>query len=216
MGSSRDFSWAAYLRPNPKPKPEYKWAGPPANAPDRIREYVQQLESTYFFAGPETPESLAHMIEWYRKHAPGRRRAFRASGVLVIVIGAFLPFLAAFGGRLSIGGRYLDKDMAVAGLAVILSVLAALNQFFRWDESWRGQIQSMFKLQRLRIMWEAKKAEAYQLADTDEALRVLRGASEELIRGAHDVAGQEMNEFFELQRFPEMRPPDGKSPAHQR
>jgi hypothetical protein len=201
MGSSQ-WSIAEYLRRDASS--DYTWSSPLPTTHEKVRAYVQQLESTYFFASPRTPESLAYMIEYYRRRAPRRRRAYRLSGVLVLVIGAVLPFIAAFGERLAVP---FGKDMFVAGLAVALSVVAALNQFFRWDEAWKNQTRSLFKLQQLRIMWEAKKAEAYLIADADEALRVLQLAAGELIQSSHDVAGQEMNDFFQLQRFPDARPP---------
>ena len=168
---------------------------------EEVQAYLQQIEATYFFADQNTPESLASMIEYYRKRVPGRRRAFRATGIAVIVIGATLPFIAALG-DVTIGDWHFKKDLIVSGLAVALSIFSGFAQFFRWDESWRGQTRSLFRLQRLRATWELQKAKAFQLRNPAEAIALLESGVNELIRGSHEVALEEMDTFFSNQRLP--------------
>lgn len=175
---------------------------PPEAAP-AVRAYLDQLETTYFFGDQRTPESLASLIAYYRTRAPWGRTAFRVSGVLIIAIGALLPFVAGLGNQLTVFGRAPNKDIVLSIMALALSMLAGLNQFFRWDERWKANTQSLFRLQRLRASWELEKIRACHMQEPDAAIAALQSAAETLIQRAHEVAGEEMESFFRLQKAPE-------------
>jgi len=209
MGRSSSSIWKEHL--GLATVSEYTPVAIPSNAPARVQEYIQHLEAGYFFRSRDTPESLEYMIQYYRTRTPWSRKAFRTTGVLIIVLGVLLPFVAGLGDRLELFGWKPDKDILVSALALVLGLLSGLNQFFRWDERWKGHTQSLFKLQRLRAHWELEKALACQMTDADKAIELLTSAVEELVTRAYDVAGEEMDNFFRLQRLPERSAPDSKS-----
>ena len=166
---------------------------------DPRQEYLAELEKTPFFAGSEVKGSLSSMISYYQSRTPRKRIWFRTTGILVILLSAALPVLAAFGERL-VGNT--AKDIIVAVVAAIIALLSGLNTFFRWDATWHGYTQSLFELYRIRAEWESSRAAAITNRDLAVGLKSLQEAQARAISEAYTVAQSEMAEYFSRQSFP--------------
>lgn len=66
--------------------------------------------------------------DFYDRRAHWHRRFYRATGVIVIMIGAALPVLVA--------PTYPGKQITVSLAGTIVAALTGLRAFYRWDDSW--------------------------------------------------------------------------------
>ncbi len=73
-------------------------------------------------------EYAIQVREFYDRRAHWHRRLYRTSGIVVIVIGAALPVLAAL--------SYPGKSLTVSLAGVVVAALTGLRAFYRWDQSW--------------------------------------------------------------------------------
>jgi hypothetical protein len=73
-------------------------------------------------------EYAMRVREFYDRRAHWHRRFYRATGVIVIFIGAALPVLVA--------PTYPGKQIVVSLAGTIVAALTGLRAFYRWDESW--------------------------------------------------------------------------------
>jgi hypothetical protein len=66
--------------------------------------------------------------DYYDRRAHWHRRLYRATGIVVILVGAALPLLAA--------PVYPGKQLAVSLAGTLVAALTGLRAFYRWDQSW--------------------------------------------------------------------------------
>jgi hypothetical protein len=165
-------------------------------SPNPIDKYLEEVKKSVFFQDKKTVDSFQSLIEWYRKRSPHKRLYYRASGLLIIVLGIALPILAVFGKDLEY------KDLWVSVLAGLIALLTGLNSFFRWDVAWRGHIQALLTLDRLQKEWEFAIAKARALPDAGEGLKLAIEATEQFQTRAHDTVEAEAKGFFTVQRLP--------------
>jgi hypothetical protein len=66
---------------------------------------------------------------WYFEHSKRPMVMFRTVGVLLIVLSASVPLLSTLDG--------LWRTIVLPAVAVSIAVLAGLNAFFQWNETWQ-------------------------------------------------------------------------------
>lgn len=170
-----------------------------------VERYIVELRTSVFFSGEEVDESLANMLCYYRRQAWHRQLRFRISGIALIVASASLPLLVAFGGRLHLGGWYLDKDVAVATASVLVAILTSLLSFFRWEVGWRGASEALFTIRALEAEWEGALASARLEHDAATGRAMAKAAFEKFHSGTFDVVKGEMSEYFKAAQPPNVR-----------
>jgi hypothetical protein len=73
-------------------------------------------------------DSVVPLKNQYNWRADWHRRNFRLSGIVVILVSASLPLLAAF--------DYWWKDLVVAVAGVVIATVTGLRTFYHWDQMW--------------------------------------------------------------------------------
>jgi Na+/melibiose symporter-like transporter len=136
---------------------------------------------------------IENLATKYRDRARLHKLWFWASGVLVILLSATLPFLAG----LDFGG----KEETIGIIAVVIAALTGLRSFFHWDQSWSLLRQTDFELTELIRNWRLdrqaalREPESQQPKELDEITRTFLADAQRL-RRAESVA------FFGRLTFP--------------
>jgi hypothetical protein len=63
------------------------------NSLTKVEAFLSALNEQSFFKDESTPGSVLWYIDFYKKRAPQRRRAFRAGGFILLFLSISLPFL---------------------------------------------------------------------------------------------------------------------------
>jgi hypothetical protein len=71
---------------------------------------------------------LLELRAFYHWRATWQRLFYRASGILVVLVGAALPLLTAL--------SYAHKQLVVSLAGVVVAAVTALRAFYRWDQAW--------------------------------------------------------------------------------
>lgn len=178
----------------------------PNPQPNLTDKYLTDLQEVLFFKGKEDNGSLAWFVDYYNKHAGRTMRWFRLFGVLVIVLSASLPLLAAYEAQLP-GGT-----MIVSLVAVLIAIATGISTFFRWDVGCQGYIGAKLALLDLESNGHVKIAWARREPDAAGGLTQAQEATEQFMRQAHLLVMAETKGYFDMQRNPdgqEPRPPVG-------
>lgn len=168
-----------------------------------VEAYLAALKQSSFFASKDTHGSLEYLLAYFRRHSTEKKNKFRISNVLLILMSAALPLLAAFGDRL-VGVE--NKDLVLSIVSAAIAVLTGLLAHYRWDVGWRGQTEALFALNGLRAEWDAQVAAARVATDQEETVKRLAEAFERLRSGTFEVVRAEMGEFFKVLKAPDAPP----------
>ena len=113
---------------------------------------------------PKIDETIAKLIDveaalslverttvlWHQElhnRAKASRYLFRGSGVLVLLLSASLPIIAA--------SAYYTDRVLIAALGSAIGVLSALNTFYRWGDRWRIYRRAELEIEGALREWEA-------------------------------------------------------------
>lgn len=107
-----------------------------------------------------TPEQFCDQAEayvlrvraFYDSRARWHRRFYRASGVLVIVLGGALPLLAT--------ASWSGEDVLVSVTGFLVATATALRGFYRWDSSWVLLRATEMAITRRYLRWKAEQGTA--------------------------------------------------------
>ena len=133
---------------------------------------------------------LFRLRSFYHSRATWHRRFFRFSGIVVVLIGAFLPLVTTL--------SYAGKDLLVSVMGVLIAALTALRAFYRWDQSWillRGTERT------ITAAWWDYQARVTAITSGDattERHEAARALAELLV----DIRQEEADFFFKDLRFP--------------
>lgn len=149
--------------------------------PDQLGGYPKAVE-TYLF----------RLRSFYHARAVWHRRFFRFSGIMVVLIGAFLPLVTTM--------SYAGKDLVVSLMGVVVAALTALRAFYRWDQSWillRGTERTI-----TGAWWGYQARVTAITSDGDDAAYERHAAARELAAMLVDVRQEEADFYFKDLRFP--------------
>jgi Na+/melibiose symporter-like transporter len=136
---------------------------------------------------------VADLAKAYRNRAKWHKIWFWLSGVVVIVLSATLPLLA--------GLEFDKKDGTLGIVAVVVAALAALRNFFHWDQSWSLLRQADFELTELIRKWKVERQAALR-APEDERPKLLDKITLAFLDEAQRVRRAESTAFFGRLTFP--------------
>src|SRR5260370_35164944 len=128
--------------------------------------------------------------KWYEAHANRPRIAFRAVGVVVILLSLSIPFIAAL--------RFTGKDLVLSLSAVLIAIATSLNSFFKWEQTWQAFRKSEFALDHLLTAWHLQRVEALHETHPARPRERILTATEQLIEDANKVASSETKQFFDM------------------
>lgn len=173
------------------------------DAATQTERFLEALNDQTFFKDEQTAGSIRWYIDYYKRRAPGRRIAFRASGFLILFLGISLPMIT--------GLTPEAHQASVASiLAWLIAVVAAANSFFNWQQGWQGYTQTQLSLQFALAEWDMAVAEARSAASDEEGLAIAKESLKKLVKSVTDAIAMETAQFFEGVKFPE----SGTTAAH--
>lgn len=144
----------------------------------------------------EFPQGVESYVLRLRRHYDFRaiwhRRFYRASGILVIVVGAALPLLVSL--------DYAAKSVVVSVSGVLIAAVTALRTFYRWDQSWMALRNAETAI--TRVWWDYQGKVGQDGADRS-ALAL------ELVRQVFEIRRAEAESYFDELAFPAGRGVDG-------
>ena len=161
---------------------------------DKRKEYLEALESGFFFKDKKVHGSLEAMIEYYSRRTAYFRIVYRAVGVLLIALSASIPIVNL------VKTQIPHKELLVSAIATCLTVLSGVAAFFRWDHTWQSRTQCHDALLRQKAEWESKRSQALKEVDEAKGLLLLQEAQERLIANVYTIVESERSEFFKLQK----------------
>ena len=167
----------------------------------KLDRYLAELAAMPFLCDENVRDSCTHMISYYRKRAGYKRRAFRTTSVLLILLGASLPAVAAF-----VDGTHGKVVLSI--MSALIAFLTGLIAHFRWEVGWRSQTEAMFALKAEKSAWDTSVAYAKSLDDEDAAIKFLAERYELYRTHVFEIARGERGKFFKA-----MEPPGVKLPG---
>ena len=165
-----------------------------ANALER---YLIEVQKTRFFQDQEVGGSFAQAREFHAKRASYRRTAFRRWGMLVVILSATLPVVAAFSDTLP------GNTLLVSLMAAAIAILTSANSFFHWDTGWQGSTNVQIGIDVLYDNWQLAIANARTNRNESEGLEQASKATQEFMDAVHQLIESEAKEYLSRQRFPE-------------
>ncbi|MGW3498954.1 DUF4231 domain-containing protein, partial [Streptomyces sp. NPDC001020] len=90
-----------------------------------LDEFLEVADDELDAAVERYVQRLRH---FYDARARWHRRGYRASGIVVIAVGALLPLVAT--------SQFPHKELTLSLVGVTVSVITALRSFYRFDQSW--------------------------------------------------------------------------------
>ena len=168
------------------------------NSLPKVEAFLSALSEQSFFKDESTQGSVLWYIDFYKKRAPSRRRAFRAGGFILLFLSISLPFLTQMAAK--------DQQAQVAStLAWLIALVAAANSFFNWQKAWQGYTQTQLTLQFALTEWELKTAEARAASADEEGLLVLKDSLQKFVKTVSEAVSGETAQYFEGVKIPETR-----------
>jgi uncharacterized protein DUF4231 len=162
-----------------------------------LEKYLEEVQKTRFFQGEEVGGSFAQAREFHGKRAGFRRTAFRRWGMLVVILSATLPVVAAFSDMLPAG------TLLVSLMAAAIAILTSANSFFHWDTGWQGSTNVQMGIDQLYDNWQFAIANARTNTNGSDGLEQARKATQEFVDAVHELIEAEAREYLSRQRFPE-------------
>jgi Na+/melibiose symporter-like transporter len=129
----------------------------------------------------------------YRDRARLHKLWFWASGALIILLSATLPFLA--------GLDFDGKEKTIGVIAVIIAALTGFRSFFHWDQSWSLLRQTDFELTELIRNWRLDKEAALREPESQQA-NALDEITRKFLADAQRLRRAESVAFFGRLTFP--------------
>ena len=139
-------------------------------------------------------EKVDRSRQWYETRAKRPRIAFRAIGVVVILLSLSIPLIAAF--------QFSKKDIVLTLSAVLIAIATSLNSFFKWEQTWQAFRKTEFALDHLLTVWDLRRVEAMLDPDPSKAQEKILTATAQLIEDANKVSGSETQQFFDRIEWP--------------
>lgn len=103
------------------------------NSLSKVEAFLSALQEQSLFKDTGTQGSVVWYIDFYQQRAPSRRKAFRASGFILLFLSISLPFITQI--------SPVDWQPKVASvLAWLIALVAAANAFFNWQKAWQSCI----------------------------------------------------------------------------
>ena len=156
----------------PVPLPPDLFEQPPSGFTAAVGEYAMRVR------------------EFYDKRAHWHRRFYRATGVIVIFIGAALPVLVA--------PTYPGKQIIVSLAGTLVAALTGLRAFYRWDESWVVMRTTERAVTEAYWQWRAQLDAARDTA----AAEAHRAATQVLLARLGELQLREADTYFKDLSYP--------------
>jgi hypothetical protein len=135
---------------------------------------------------------------WYAAHTFWPRLLFRSVGTAIILLSVSLPLVAT-----QQPSQY--KDLAVSVIGILVALLSGLAAFFRWDETWKGNVGALMELDHRQAVWELRILEARRTADTEQGIVLALQATKDLLEEARLVDVANTQTFFQSVRVPDAK-----------
>jgi len=164
-----------------------------------LENYLVEIKKTRFFQDEKEGGSFAQSREFHGKRASIRRKEFRRWGMLVIILSATLPVVAAFSDALP------GKTLLVSIMAAAIAILTSANSFFHWDTGWHGSTNVQIGIDNLYDDWEIGIVNAKTNTDPVEGLEQARKTTKIFFDATHNLIESEAKEYLSQQRFPEAK-----------
>jgi hypothetical protein len=139
-------------------------------------------------------DNVVEARQYYEKRAQRPKRAFRVSGVAVILLSLSIPFIASL--------KFEGKDMLLSAFAVLIAIITSLGSFYKWEHTWRSYRQAESTLGHLLALWDFQIIEATQETETSKGAEKIIAATQQLLEAAHKVTSTETEEFFSKVEWP--------------
>ncbi len=169
------------------------------NSLPKVESFLTALKEQSFFRDENTQGSLLWYIAFYQSRAPNRRRAFRATGFVLLFLSISLPFLT------QLFPAELQPQVA-SGIAWLIALVAAANSFFNWQKTWQLYTQAQLTLQFALSEWELRTAEARAANTDEEGIHVLQTALQQLTKTVSEAIANETAQYFEGVKVPDVHP----------
>lgn len=137
--------------------------------------------------------AVTNLRDRYRRRADRGVLFFRASGIVLVSIGGFIPVLAV--------ADYPHKAVVLAATGVMMSLATSLHTFFRWDRQWQILREAQFRLENSHLEWLLRTSEAQSLPEEQRHL-CLAEANRNLLEQYRSIRAEEASGFFSLLQFP--------------
>ncbi|MDH2387790.1 DUF4231 domain-containing protein [Streptomyces sp. HNM0663] len=125
---------------------------------------------------------VQRLRRFYDVRARWHRRGYRLTGIVVILVGALLPFLAT--------AEYAHKESVLALAGVTISVVTALRSFFRFDQSWVLLRNAEIAITEEYLGWKLQRR-----CDGEQPAAAARRLIEAVVRIRRDEAGEYFKEL---------------------
>jgi hypothetical protein len=168
------------------------------NSLPKVEAFLSALNEQNFFKDESTPGSVLWYIDFYKKRAPQRRKAFRAGGFILLFLSISLPFLTQL-------VDVKQQAQVASTLAWLIALVAAANSFFNWQKAWQGYVQTQLTLQFALTEWELRTAEARTALTDEEGLALLRDGLQKFIKTVSEAVSGETAQYFEGVKIPQTR-----------
>ncbi|WP_267241528.1 DUF4231 domain-containing protein [Streptomyces sp. PR69] len=126
---------------------------------------------------------VQRLRRFYDVRARWHRRGYRLTGVVVILVGALLPFLAT--------AEYANKELTLALAGVTISVVTGVRSFFRFDQSWVLLRNTEIAITEEYLRWKLNR----RRGGGEEPVAAARRLIEAVTRIRRDEAGEYFKEL---------------------
>lgn len=167
-----------------------------------LEAYIGSLEEKLLpLQGDDQPGSIRWHIKWYQDRYRLRGIAYRVAGVATLAITAIVPIASGLGA----------STTTVA--TILLPLLAGLCTFFALKAAWSGyylaqlNLEHLLQIYRMQLLNARRMAEAAETGagnpiSIDEAIELVRSATEELIKNSNQIVNDETEAFFKAIKSP--------------
>ena len=168
-----------------------------SNSLPKVEAFLSALKEQCFFKDENTQGSVLWYIAFYQTRAPNRRKAFRATGFVLLFLSISLPFITQlFSAE--------HQPQVASGIAWLIAIVASANSFFNWQKSWQLYIQTQLTLQFALSEWELQTAAARAASTDEEGVKVLQVALQRLTKVVSEAVANETAQYFEGVKIPDV------------
>jgi hypothetical protein len=167
------------------------------NSLPKVEAFLSALEEQCFFKDENTQGSVLWYINFYQTRAPKRRKAFRATGFILLFLSISLPFITQL-------SPPEIKPQVASWIAWLIALVASANSFFNWQKSWQLYTQTQLTLQFALSEWELQTAAARAASTDEEGVKVLQAALQRLTRIVSEAVANETAQYFEGVKVPDV------------
>ncbi|MEV5984346.1 DUF4231 domain-containing protein [Streptomyces sp. NPDC052051] len=160
---------------------------------------VPALEQFLDVADDELDAAVEQYVQrlrhFYDARARWQRRGYRASGLVVIVVGALLPLLAT--------SEFPGKELVLSLVGVTVSVVTALRSFYRFDQTWILLRNTEIAISDAYLKWKLARRRA---AVDPHSAEAAEGDTRALIDRIMRIRRDEAESFFKELPTPQSAP----------